>query len=215
MPNDGTATVLLALAFSNALLHALIPSHWLSFALVGRAHRWPIRTTVGVAALAGAGHVGVTVVLGMAVVFLGKELALRIPPFAEHAAAAAALILLGVVFLVRARGHAGCQHHGHHQEGQVVGGPDAGSVVALVLGMTLSPCLDLLSVYIAAATFSWRMVAEVSAIMAATTLALMVTLVWLALHGMRRLRLDWLERNEGYVVGALLILLGLFVLALR
>ncbi len=219
MLNDRSAMVLLALAFSNALLHALIPSHWLSFAVVGRANRWPMRTTLGVTALAGAGHVSITIVLGLIVACAGKEIAGRLPPFAEHAAASAALILLGIMFLYRAMRRAGCQHPGHHHHGDASEGtvPPAnrGAITALVLGMTLSPCLDLLSVYIAAASFSWPVIGAVSCVMAVTTLSLMLAFVWLTLHGLQRLKLDWLEQNEGFVVAGILIVLGIYVLFLK
>jgi nickel/cobalt exporter len=210
--------VLLALAFSNALLHALIPSHWLSFAVVGRANRWPMRTTLSVTALAGTGHVVLTVALGLIVAIVGKQVARYIPPQVEHGAAAAALILLGIVFLVRGMRRSGCQHPGHHH-GDAHGAPAdsmaPGAVAALVLGMTLSPCLDLLSIYVAAASFSWVVLCAVSLVMAATTLTFMVGLVWLTLLGLQRIRLDWLERNEGFVVAAVLIVLGVYILFLH
>ena len=219
MLNDRSAMVLLALAFSNALLHALIPSHWLSFAVVGRANRWPMRTTLGVTALAGAGHVTVTIVLGLMVARAGKELAGHLPPIVEHAAASAALILLGLFFLVRGLRRSGCQHPGHHHHDGSPNSADVaatpGAIAALVLGMTLSPCLDLLSVYIAAASFAWPVIGAVSLVMAVTTLSLMVSFVWLTLQGLQRLKLDWLERNEGLVVSGVLIALGVYVLFLR
>ncbi len=219
LPNDRSAMVLLALAFSNALLHALIPSHWLSFAVVGRANRWPMRMTLGVTALAGAGHITITIALGLAVARISKAIAVHLPAFVEHAAASAALILLGVLFLVRGMRRSGCQHPGHHHHGESPGEADTtadpGAIAALVGGMTLSPCLDLLSVYIAAASFPWLVIGAVSVVMAVTTLASMLGLVWLTLHGLQRLKLDWLERNEGYVVASVLIALGIYVLLLR
>ena len=218
MLNDRSAMVLLALAFSNALLHALIPSHWLSFAVVGRANRWPTRTTLGVTALAGTGHILLTILLGLIVSVVGKHVASLIPPFVEHAAASAALILLGIVFFVRATRQAGCQHPGHHHHGETdadasPGAP--GAVAALVMGMTLSPCLDLLSIYIAASSFSWAVIGAVTLVMSVTTLTFMIGLVWLTLLGLKRLKLDWLERNEGYVVSGVLIVLGIYILFLK
>jgi nickel/cobalt exporter len=216
--NDRSAMVLLALAFSNALLHALIPSHWLSFAVVGRANRWPVRTTLTVTALAGAGHVLLTIGLGLIVARVGKEAAHFIPPVAEHAAASAALIVLGITFLIRGLRRSGCQHPGHHHHEHGVDRSSTaapGVVSALVLGITLSPCLDLLSIYLAAASFPWPVIAAVSVVMAVTTLSFMVGLVWLTLLGLQRLKLDWLERNEGFVVAGILIALGVYILFLH
>jgi nickel/cobalt transporter (NicO) family protein len=218
LPSDRSATVLLALAFSNALIHALIPSHWLAFAIVGRANRWPNRTTLTVTALAGAGHVLFILALGFVVARAGKEAAARIPPYAEHVASSVVLIALGIVFLIRGMRQSGCVHPGHHHggpRGEASTGRAPGVISALVLGMTLSPCIELLSVYLAAATFSWQVIGFVSLVMAATTLSLMILLVWLTLIGLERLRLDWLERNEGYVVAAVLIVLGVFILTLH
>ena len=219
MLSDRSAMILLALAFSNALLHALIPSHWLSFAVVGRANRWPIRTTLRVTALAGAGHVVITVVLGLIVARVGKEITRFIPAYVEHVASSAALIILGITFLVRGIRRSGCQHPGHHHQRDTPAGAASagapGTVAALVLGLTLSPCLDLLSIYIAAAAFPWPVVGAVSLVMAATTITQMVGFVWLTLIGLQRLKLDWLEQNEGYVVAAVLIVLGVYILFLR
>ncbi|MBC7529511.1 MAG: hypothetical protein H7308_18440, partial [Chthonomonadaceae bacterium] len=82
---------------------------------------------------------------------------------------------------------------------------------ALFLGMTLSPCLDLLSVFIAASRSSWTTIAGVSLTMAVVTLSSMLTLVLLAHKGLERVRFGWLERNEGYAVGGALVGLGILL----
>jgi hypothetical protein len=174
-----------------------------------------MKTTLGVTALAGTGHVIFTILLGLIVARAGKEAAKLVPPAAEHAFAFAALTILGIMFLVRALRRSGCQHPGHHHMEEqahhaVVAAP--GTVGALIMGMTLSPCLDLLSIYLAAAAYPWPVVTAVSVILAVTTLTLMLSFVWLTLHGLRMLRLDWLEQNEGFVVAAILFVLAAFVL---
>jgi hypothetical protein len=221
-PNATIGAILLG-TLSIAAMHALIPSHWLAFAVVGRAQRWTMRHTLFVTALAGSGHILITVVLGLLLAVVGKQLHRAIPPQLEHAATAGLLILLGLYFALpslRGQGHP----HGHapahdHTER----GSDTSSDLArrlgasptimgvLVLGMTLSPCLDLLSLYLAASALSWRVLIAISGLLAVTTLSLMLALVWLTLHGLQRLRLDWLDRHEGLVVGALLILLGVLL----
>ncbi len=208
---------------SIAGLHALIPSHWLAFAVVGRRQRWTVRRTLLVTTLAGAGHILMTIVFGLVLAAVGKQLQRAIPPQLEHGATAVLLILLGLYFAVTAlRGGDTCpthpHGHGHHHydDGEIpapkgmIGrlGESPTIIGALVLGMTLSPCLDLLSVYVAAADHSWSHLLLISLIMAVTTLGLMTLLVWLTLRGLQRLNLRWLERHEGLAVGALLIVLG-------
>lgn len=238
--NSSVAALLLG-AFSIAALHALIPSHWLAFALVGRAQKWTTRRTLTITALAGTGHVLLTVALGLLLALAGKGLLRAIPPAVEHAAAAGLLIVLGVYFVWSGQRHEGCHHHGHKhdaeaaplnaasQVGAAIGTPSANEaganrhgiagrlgegrtiMSALVLGMTLSPCLDLLTIYVAGVGVSWTVLAAISAIMAATTVGMMTLLVWLTLRGLERVRLTWLERNEGAVVGGALIALGVLL----
>jgi nickel/cobalt exporter len=221
MPSNTATSALFFGAFSIAAMHALIPSHWLAFAIVGRAHRWTSRRTLTVAALAGGGHILMTVLLGWIVAVVGKELNRAIPPQLEHAATAGLLIALGLYFLWPALcGKSGsCGHiHGEaaHQDQasgsfmrRIAGTPTV--MGALVLGMTLSPCLDLLSVYVAASALSWQALIAISAIMATTTLVMMLGLIWLTHHGLQRLNLAWLDRNERTVIGSILILLGILL----
>jgi nickel/cobalt exporter len=248
-PVRSLAAMLLG-TISIAALHALIPSHWLAFAIVGRARRWPMRRTLTVTLLAGSGHVLLTTVLGFVVAFAGKALIQLIPPQAEHAATAGLLIVLGAYFVASAQRSGGHSHaHEHGQENAFAGlvqpinppsreetiatagtggdeaadeetlsspntsrlsrlGKEPTVMGALVLGMTLSPCLDLLSVYVGAASLSWQSLLVISLAMAATTLGVMTLLVWLTLQGLQRLNLGWLERNEGIAVGGALIALG-------
>jgi nickel/cobalt exporter len=231
---DPSLPALLLGTLTIAALHALIPSHWLAFALVGRAKRWPMRRTLLVTALAGTGHALLTTILGLLVASVGKGLLRAIPPQAEHAATSGILILLGLYFLIpplrgvlsgrrhsdpdaeEAHDHAGHSHADHSPDTLAQRLGSAPSVMGiLVLGMTLSPCLDLLSVYVAAASLPWPSLLTISLLMTTTTVAIMALLVWLALHGLELLRLSWLERNEGLVVGVLLIALGVLLLFLK
>ena len=224
---DRSLGALLAGTVSIAALHALIPSHWLAFAVVGRRQKWSVRRTLTVTALAGLGHILLTITLGMILAGAGKEVARKIPPVIEHAVSACLLIALGVYFVFSAlRG----SHAGHSHEAESL--DEATSEVAhsglsarltqtptimgaLVLGLTLSPCLDLLSVYLAAAARPWRILLLLSVVMAIVTLSMMVLLVGLTLRGLESLNLRWLERHEGEAIGVLLIALGILLFFLK
>lgn len=62
---------IMATGFMVAFFHAAIPTHWLPFVLTARAQDWSKTKTLAVTAIAGAGHVGFTAVLGVLVVWLG------------------------------------------------------------------------------------------------------------------------------------------------
>jgi sulfite exporter TauE/SafE len=223
----GSLNALLLGAISIAVVHALIPSHWLAFALVGRAQRWSKARTLEITALAGAGHILTTVALGALVSAAGKAVFKFLPERAEHAITAGFLILLGLYFAYPTlRGKRGCTHHHDHDYGldraaeEEQANLDAAKrssptvMGALVLGLTLSPCLDLLPIYIAAAPLSWAGVGLICLTMGIVTLGLMLLFVSLALQGLQRLNLGWLERNEGLAVGIILAAIGLLLFVL-
>ena len=217
--NQSSGALLLG-AISVAALHALIPSHWLAFAVVGRSQRWPIGRTLRVVAIAGTGHVLFTSALGITIAYAGKALWKAIPPVAEHFASAGVLILLGVYFLFsKPHAHATEEEEteDHSHETHVGAGRKIPSTImgTLAMGMTLSPCLDLLSVYVAASTQSWMLILAVSLILSVTTLTIMLALVWLTLRGLEKLKMVWLERHEGKFVGSVLILLGLLLFIMK
>lgn len=214
--SNSSAGALFVMTMTIAAVHALIPSHWLAFALVGRAQRWPTKRTLIIAALAGSGHIATTVALGLVLATAGKAFHNVIPEGWDHMVASVLLCALGAVFVLRSRrGKHVCSHPHDHASEEILEeriGNNMTAVGALVLGLTLSPCLELLPVYLAASQLSWMMLAAISLTMALTTLGIMLLLIWLTLQGMKRMRLHWLEKNEGLLIGSILILLGLALL---
>ena len=63
-----TGTVLLA------FVHALIPNHWLPLVAVAKAERWKQADVTTITFLAALAHVTGTVVLGLVLGLIGKEL---------------------------------------------------------------------------------------------------------------------------------------------
>lgn len=95
--------------FSVAFLHAAIPTHWLPFVMASRTQKWSKSKTLGITALAGGGHVLLTTVLGIFIVWLGIELDKKIG-HVFPLIAGGALILFGLYYIVQQlRGG-----HGHH-----------------------------------------------------------------------------------------------------
>lgn len=228
---DSEASAILFAAAGFATLHALIPSHWLAFTMVARSQKWPLRQALAVTAIAGAGHVIVTTILGLIVATIGKTALEAIPEAAEHAATSVVLIGLGLYLLIPALVRRRDGHHDHGPfctHGRVETEEDADAagagannprvissrttIATLVSGMTLSPCLDILPIYVAASRLSWTLIAIVSVILGAVTVAVMVALVGLSLSGLNRLKLPWLERHEPECAGAILLLLGAYLL---
>jgi putative Mn2+ efflux pump MntP len=192
--------------FTVALVHALIPSHWLCFVVVGRAHGWPTRKTLAVAATAGFLHVASTVLLGVAGASLFRTLLEH-----EHTlerVSAAILIALGALYFVAHLFHAG--HH-HEQDRSVT---EKAAVVSLVFSLVLSPCSIAIPLLMTNAQ-DVGMIALIAAVLLVTTVGPMLLLVGLTSLGIEKLQFHFFDRYEKVIVGLVLALLGALILVVR
>jgi nickel/cobalt transporter (NicO) family protein len=125
-------TTIAITGFTVAFFHAALPTHWLPFVLAGRAQRWNRPKTLGIAALAGGGHVLFTTLLGVLVVWFGIALDKKMGDWFPRIAGGV-LILFGLYYIWRqlaGKGHTHVfvrhhapekhvhareqeQHHGH------------------------------------------------------------------------------------------------------
>lgn len=98
----------LALAF----FHAAIPTHWLPFVVTARAQGWSKKKTLLITALAGGGHIALTAVLGVLVIWFGIAVdhwTGNIFPWI----AGGILIAFGMYYLINQ--FRGGGHHHHHR----------------------------------------------------------------------------------------------------
>lgn len=197
-----------ATGFAIAFLHAALPTHWLPFVLVGRAHGWPARRVLAVTGLAGGGHVLFTLVLGLLVTTAGLAVA---PHLGEvfGRIVGGVLIAIGLFYLAR---QALRKPHSHGDGVARLGArSDAAAVVGLVAMLTFSPCEAFLPLYLTNVEAGWTGFVLLSIVLTVGTLAAMLLLTGLCLAGADRLRLERLERYEAAVIGVVLCLLGAFV----
>ncbi|HLY09995.1 MAG TPA: hypothetical protein VKW04_11880 [Planctomycetota bacterium] len=199
--------VALVSVFTIALLHTLIPSHWLCFVLVGRAQGWPRRKILGVTAAAGAVHVATTVTLGVALAALGRSLMEEHQEQFLERTSAFILIALGALYLGTHLLHAG--HH--HEHDRVIS--QKAAVAALVFSLVLSPCSASIPLLIlATASAGWTAMALIAAVLLVTTVGVMLLMVGLTSLGIERLQFTFFDRYEKLIVGLVLCALGALVL---
>jgi hypothetical protein len=80
-----------------AMVHALIPNHWLPLVAVARAEQWSRKDVTTVTLLAALAHVTGTVALGLVLGFIGKELVEKYGT-AIHVGSSVLLIVFGLVY---------------------------------------------------------------------------------------------------------------------
>jgi ABC-type nickel/cobalt efflux system permease component RcnA len=113
--NEPLAFSILAAGFTVAFFHTAIPTHWLPFALTGRAQGWSLGKTLTITGFAALGHTGFTTLLGVLVALAGMTVDRwtgQIFPWI----AGGILFAIGLFFLVRqATGH-GHAHFLHRHD---------------------------------------------------------------------------------------------------
>lgn len=105
--------LLLGAAGAVAILHSVLPDHWVPLAVVARVRRWSLWHVGQVALLASLGHVITSLILGGLIAVIGLQFQHEIETQQGHIVGIV-LILTGIGFLIW--GLVGHGPHGHHHE---------------------------------------------------------------------------------------------------
>src|SRR5690348_15733256 len=105
--------LLLGAAAVVAILHSVLPDHWVPLAVVARTQRWSILRVGRVTFLASLGHVITSLILGGIVAVVGLQFQQKIETQQGHIIGAV-LTLTGIIFLIW--GLVGHGPHGHSHE---------------------------------------------------------------------------------------------------
>ena len=215
---------LVATTIVTAVLHTLIPDHWLPFVLVARAEGWTPRHTLHLTAASAALHVTVSIALGLVVVMAGRTAELAVGGVGEMLEAASGWLLVGFGavymfwFLVRGGHVHSFGIHPHHRPGDTEADQIHGARVGDLSGYSLAfivgfnPCVLIIPCVYGAAQISTLTLAAVAVAFAASTVFSMVLMALLGLHGTSRLTSPFLTRYGEALSGALIALTGLAVL---
>mmetsp|Transcript_19363 Transcript_19363/g.32545 ORF Transcript_19363/g.32545 Transcript_19363/m.32545 type:complete len:229 (+) Transcript_19363:428-1114(+) len=188
-----------------SVLHSLLPTHWLPFSVVGRAHGWTLGKTLLITAVGGTCHVISTTLLGwtaatMATAVLSEE--------SIHMMASMLLVVMGLVYILQFR--FGCGHHHHHRATNH--SVERMAIIGLILVPTLSPCATTLPVFLTAASSDDKSEFLVLAgLLWCSTLSVMLVLVSLSYVGVARLKgavFEGISRYDKLAVGSCLCVVG-------
>lgn len=232
--SETTLYALLSTAALTALVHTLIPDHWLPFVLMGRSQGWSARTAALVSGLSALLHTALSLALGLLAIAIGIGAARAVGQELERVGAAL-LVVFGVAYTVwawRKGGHfhpgggrlhaagpgepcpgdEGPSHpehlHYHADEDLIRGKPGRGALgLALIVG--INPCVLALPVVLAAAARGPRQAVLVALAYGLPTVGLMVGLSVLGVAGHFPIHLPWAARFAERASGILIALLGL------
>jgi len=219
--------LLLGAAAVVAILHSILPDHWVPLAVVGRTQRWSLFRVARVSALASAGHVVASVVLAGIIAAIGLQFQRQLETQQGHIVGAV-LILTGVGFLIWGlTGHSHDHDHGHshdhetahaHEENHTQTGHAAPprqqtlarrlAAIAVPFGVAASPDLTILPVALAASAVGRGAVVGVIVVFALLTMATFIGLTVLATLAGYQIKGEWLERHANTITAVVLIAIG-------
>ena len=191
--------------FLLAMVHALIPNHWLPLVAVARSEKWNARQLNIVTFLAAMAHVIGTVALGIVLGKIGDRLAEDYGRVI-NVVAPVLLIVFGLIYFT-----VNLPHH-HHQAKKDVEGyrrSHAKWILIFVVMMFLSPCLEVESLFLSAGAYGMPVVIAMSVIYAVMSISGILLLVNLGAKGVNLLPAEFIEHNEKRISGIVLILVGI------
>ncbi|MBU1325046.1 MAG: hypothetical protein KJ676_07365 [Alphaproteobacteria bacterium] len=201
---------LLASGFGVAFLHAILPTHWLPFVLVGRAQRWRVGMTMTAVVVAGLAHIVSTALVGGLIALAGLALEGWISGLLPWLSAAL-LFAFGLFYLIRAAVRRPALAGGPDFETPEPGVPDRTAFLGLIVLMAVSPGEVLLPLYLSSADQGLAALGALTVAFAAGTILGMGLFTALARAGASILKLERWARFEGAVLGVALIGVGLLV----
>src|SRR5215472_2123734 len=212
--------LLLAAAGVVAILHSILPDHWVPLAVVARTQRWNMLRVVRVTLLASLGHVITSLVLGGIIAWVGLQFQHEIEAQQGHIVGAV-LVLTGIAFLIwglvghsphshnhgedhththdhsfghkhdEQHHHDGAHEHEHYQaQGQSL--VKRLAAIAVPFGVAASPDLTILPVALAASTIGGMAVTSVLGVFALFTISTFVGLTMMATLVGYQIKGDWL-----------------------
>jgi nickel/cobalt transporter (NicO) family protein len=218
----GAAVLLVLAAVAVAVVHSVLPDHWVPIAVVGRTQRWPLTRVARVSALASAGHVLASLVLAGVVALIGLRFQEQIET-QQGRIVGGVLIVAGLGFLLwdllrrgrRKHDHRGHDHpsradHGHSHEHGVEEGTWVARLrnLGVPIGVAASPDLTILPIALAAGAYGVGVVGFVLAAFALFTMATFVVLTVLATAAGYQVRGRWLEEHGNAITSVVLIVIG-------
>lgn len=110
----GTLGLLFAAAGGIAVVHSILPDHWVPLAVVARSQRWSLVRVAGLSSMAAGGHVLASLVLAGIVALIGLRFQKAIETQQGHIVGAL-LLLTGLAIFIWSRTRWGRSHGGSAQ----------------------------------------------------------------------------------------------------
>lgn len=187
------------------VFHTLVPDHWVPIAVIARQQRWSTLQTVRAAIGAGLGHTVSTLAIGLLIWVAGVAFAVRFGHYVSLASSIA-LVAFGAWIAVTSLRSAHTLTDSQGDDRGLPGRPSSRLALMLILGS--SPMVEGIPAFFAAARFGPALIAVMSILFAASTIATYVALCVCSAKTLTRVTFGPLERYGEVLSGAVVALVG-------
>jgi len=185
-----------------ALLHALIPNHWLPLIAVARTEGWKNGSLLKIALFSAIAHVAGTVLLGILLGKLSNALATQLESYV-HWFGAIVLVAFGIYYLL--------SKHRHLSYGNTVNENKTSQLRWAFFFSTMmffSPCLEVQSLFISAGVYGMRSTLIMAAFYSIISVTGIVLLALFTFRGIKLIDTHLIEQYEKQITGIVLVAVG-------
>ncbi|CUS97515.1 hypothetical protein [Candidatus Chrysopegis kryptomonas] len=209
---DASFITLLVSTASIAFLHALAPDHWLPFIMIGRAQKWSIKKLIFVTFIAGIGHVGSSVLIGLIGLFIGMELS-KLEGFEALRGEVGIWLLIGFGIAYALWGLKHARHpHRHEIVDEKILNKKVVTVWTLFAVFVLGPCEPLIPLFFISLKFQIAGIIGVIVVFSIMTWIMMIAQAVIGYLGIQLVKFETLERYSHTIAGVVIALTGVFIL---
>lgn len=209
--------VLLFSTFFIAVIHALAPDHWMPFIMIGNAQKWSKTKLMTATFLAGLGHVGSSIILGVVGIALGIGL-LKIKGIVESVAKVGGILLIGfgIFYMLWGLKHMKDEHTSYLSADRDKLNKKRGiiSTWTLIAIFVLGPCEALIPLMFIATFYGWLGIVTITLSFSVMTILMMMVQTILAYVGIQKIHLEALHKFSHAIAGAIIALTGIIVMIL-
>ena len=204
---------MLASTLSIAFIHSLAPDHWMPFAVIGKAKKWPKPKLLFITFVSGIGHVGSSILLGCIGILLGFSLS-RVTTVEAHRGEIALWLLIGfgVAYTIWGLKKARNYKHEHIDTADI--NSKTITLWTLFAVFVLGPCEPLVPLMFLATDYGWSGIFMTSLIFSIVTILMMLAQTLMAHYGIHLIRHDIADRYSHAFAGFVIILTGGFIMVL-
>lgn len=185
-----------------ALLHALIPNHWLPLVAVAKAEAWRTPGLLKTALFSSIAHVMGTVLLGVVLGKLSNELASKFENYV-HWFGSLVLVLFGVYYFFSKH-----RHNSFNGSNGAVKRSQVRWIIFFSTIMFFSPCLEVQSLFISAGVYGMNYTLLMAAVYSVISVTGIVFLVMMTYKGIKLIDIHFLEHYEKQITGSVLTAVG-------